>query len=111
MVEVNNKLLDKIREWATPPYKYSRRLDEKIVRSLLIACVGIHKLAANEIEDGVMEFIGGNIRNYFLIETIHLIFIFFDFQKLCVSVLEPTKTVWMQSTHIEKKCVLHGALN
>lgn len=56
-IEVQKCVLDKIREWSIPPYDISIRLDRKIVGLLLVACVGVEKLAVNEIEDDVMKFI------------------------------------------------------
>lgn len=57
MVEIKKSMLDKMLEWSTPPYNVSERLDRNIVAALLVACVGVGKLANNEIEDDVMVFI------------------------------------------------------
>lgn len=57
MVEVKKSILDRILEWSTPPYDRSERLDKRIVAALLVACVGGEKLAVDEIENDVMDFI------------------------------------------------------
>lgn len=54
---IRKDILDKILEWSTPPYDVNERLDRNIVAALLVECVGGKKLAANEIESEVMDFI------------------------------------------------------
>lgn len=61
MVEIKKSILDKINEWSTPPYDISERLDRNVVAALLIACVGVDKLAKDEIEDDVMHFINSKL--------------------------------------------------
>lgn len=57
LVELKKSMLDKLREWNKPPYDVSERLDRNIVAALLVACVGIKKLAKHDIEDDVVFFI------------------------------------------------------
>lgn len=62
-VEIKKNILDCMREWSSPPFDESARLDKNIVGMLLVACVGVKKLAVNDIEDDVMRFINGKPRN------------------------------------------------
>lgn len=57
LVEIKKAILDKIREWSIPPFGTNLKMDRKVVAALLIACVGVQKLANSDIADGVMDFI------------------------------------------------------
>lgn len=63
IVTIRKEVIDAMSLWTTHPFSGDTKIDEKIIRLLLICCVPESELKTGEVKDDVKLFISGKSKS------------------------------------------------